>query len=51
MRYKEVKGHWPLMKAKTVSSETSSESGVNAGAAVGQGGKRAEAEEKSVATS
>lgn len=51
MRYKETKGHWPFMKAKKVSSETSSESGVNAGATNGQGQKRAEAEEKSVAAS
>lgn len=51
MRFREVKGHWPFMKAKHVASETSSESGVNGGAANGQGGKRAEAEEKPVATS
>lgn len=51
MRFKEVKGHWPFMKPKHVSSETSSESGVNGGAANGQGGKRAETEEKSVAAS
>ncbi|KAI7788770.1 iron permease FTR1 family protein [Diaporthe eres] len=51
MRFKEVKGHWPFMKPKHVSSETSSESGVNGGAANVQGGKRAETEEKSVAAS
>lgn len=51
MRFKEVKGHWPFMKAKPVSSETSSESGVNGGVTDGQGEKRAEAEEKSVTAS
>lgn len=52
MRFKEVKGHWPFMKPKHVSSETSSESGVNGAGVTGQGGKTAETtEEKSVAAS